>query len=134
MTGYFFNGVVREDERADYGVYTHLRGVDDPQKATELIKDDKAFRVEVSQLDDGVNINLISDSREVDVELDERIEYRGLSDDLYQFPGDPVMPADADDPHRAVSMYAQYALKHGAEGLEAEVEWEKVLDEENRGL
>lgn len=134
--GYFFNGVVHEDLRTDFGVYTEERGVNNPHEMTQLVKEDRAFQVEVKEIQEGVNISLISDSREISVDLEEKLEKRGnLSYTLYQSDEKALMPGDYDNPHNAISMYAEYALRHKRdEGIEMDFEWDNVLDEENRSL
>ena len=137
MAGFFINGLNRDGNRKDFGFYTEERGVHDPSEMSQLVQDDKAYRVEVTEASSGVVIQLESDNRTVEAELEEKIERRSKGTNLhtYQETGDPVMPGEYDNPDNALSMYAEYALSHETDqGLEMEVEWGKVLDEENRGL
>jgi|GEM_PF-1740218 len=134
--GYFFNGVVNDGIRTDFGVYTDEMGVTEPEDITLLVKDDKAFQVEVVEKNEGIDINLVSRSREINVYLGEMIEKSYTSGQTFLHSGkDPVMPGEYDNPHNAISMYAEYAINHGDfEGLEMDFEWENILDKENRGL
>lgn len=134
--GYFFNGVVHDEVRTDFGVYSQERGVYDPHEMSTLVKEDRAFQVQVVDKNDRVEIYLMSNSRDVEASLQERIERRGSTEiNLFQSQKDPLMPGDYDNPHNAVVMYAEYALNHGeVEGIEMDVNWESVLEEENRGL
>lgn len=130
------NGVTLKEGRTDFGYYTDERGVFSPEDYTELVQDNRAYQVTVSEAEGGVNVSLVSEDEEIDVFLSEKIERRrnGIGHSLYQSEDDPVFPGEYDNPHNAITMYAEYAIEHGGSGISAEVDWSTVLDEENRGL
>ena len=134
--GYFFNGVVHDNVRTDFGVYSQERGVYDPHEMSTLVEEDRAFQVQVVDKNDRVEIYLMSNSRDVEASLEERLEKRGnTSYTVFQSDAEPLLPGDYENPHNAVVMYAEYALKHGCDkGLEMDFDWENVLEEDNRGL
>ena len=137
MSGFFINGVNREGTRRDFGFYTEERNTESIEKLSQLAQEDEAYRVEVKENSDSVVVTLESDGRSIETEVEEKLERRTSGTDLhtYQGTGDPVMPGDYDNPGNALAMYAEHALKHTMDqGLEMDVEWGKVLDEENRGL
>lgn len=137
MTGFFMNGVDHEGTRRDIGFYSEKRDAHSYEKFSQLTREDEAYRVEVKESSEGVIVTLESEGRSVETKIEEKLERRAEGTDLYTYQGiaDPVMPGEYDNPGNAVAMYAEHALDHSVDqGVEMEVAWEKVLDEENRGL
>lgn len=102
-----------------------------------LAENDEVYHVEVLGIADGVVVKLESASVGIKTYLEERLEKRshGNRKRRYQMAsGKPRMPRDMEDPHEALEMYADWALENGdVDGIEMEVDWDKLLDRENRG-
>lgn len=131
MTGFFLNGVVHDDTRTDFGLFSDSRGVYDSCEMSKLVQEDEAYRVEVTEKSNGVNILLESESRRISANLEESLERKGKGLDygLVQSTGTPELPGEYKNSHDAIEMYADYALNHGNEGsIDMDFEWGKVLD------
>jgi hypothetical protein len=134
MPGVFVDSFRRKCQgMTDFGYFTEhydVSGIDDLK---ELTAEDEAYQVEVFETGKGVHIRLSSRNEREVAELEHRIEMRGhgLDRSLYMTEEDPLLPSEYDDEHRALEMYAEYALDFEGGGIEAKVDWDSLMDEDN---
>ena len=98
----------------------------------ELKKQDKAYRIEVSEAADCINILLESENRRIKSEMSK--EEAKLSELDGRKSDRPGMPSEYDDPNKALEIYGEHAHSHqDIEGIEVNsLDCTTVLDPDNR--